>query len=259
MREIEIFEEYVNGKVNYLNPNDQPIAEEIISELHKTVQINDMDLKFDSLPDMLLEYNEKILIIEHFDIDASTFTSGKGNENRIQESKRNKKWSQEIKNINKENVDVQVTYDVNCEYNLKNYLSNLERSFCKHYSKIDNYKNALINSGIAKAKNDIKVAFLIIDQTVLGCHYIKDGKMNPLSIFQVREFYNLLMNSPELDFVFNGICIGSSNEMYFLSNSDDSRKLVKSMIVDFQEVEFTTFQPKEIRVCLFFPKNKPNQ
>lgn len=242
-REIEMFLDYAESGIQYFNSNDAAMLHEIGDNIHKLTPFEK--------PDMVLPLNEKIMIIEHFQFDASKFKAGKGNIDKALLSQRNSKFERLIKSHDIKSRPLIVNTKVDCEYKAEYYRDNLERVFKDHYRKIDSYKERVIESGLAPNEESIITAFLAVDTTPLGNYYLVDGAPNQFCIFQLKNFIALLNASPLIDYLFHGYYNGRNNTMAFMSNNAESRETFKDQFVDFEVDEYFSFNPMESRFCQF--------
>jgi len=254
-REIDLLAEYTENNLVYLyNEDDREAAQGIGSEFHKLIQISDLASTVSGLPDMLLKLPNKTILFEQFRFDASDKIEQNGSENKKKESDRNIVWKEEMRKLSPETPEIFTSTIVGCNYSLMNYLENLSRNYVIHYNKVERYKEAVKEAGIVSEDEIIEIAFVIIDETILGSHYYDDnGKIKPLTIFRTREFYDLLTNSPKLNYVFNGVCNSEKNGLFFSTNTSKSREYILEHLIDFTKNNFMTYNPTEGRIGAFIP------
>lgn len=240
-REIEMFLQYAESGVQYFNSRDAAMLHEIANNMHR--------LKPFEKPDMVLPLSEKIMIIEHFQFDASKFKAGKGNIDKALLSQRNSKFDKLVKTHDIKSRPLIDSTKVDCEYKAEYYTDNLTRVFNEHYSKIDSYKEHIIESGLAPSEESIITAFLAVDTTPLGNHLLVDGDPNQFCIFQLKHFIELLDNSPSIDYIFHGYFNGRNNTMAFMSNTPESRGTFSDHLIDFEVDEYFHLDPMETRFC----------
>lgn len=100
------------------------------------------------------------------------------------------------------------------------------------------------------------MVFFIEDTTPLGSYYLdKEGMTVPFSIFQVKEFKEILTKAVKIDYFFNGITYFSRNEMFLVSRDKLNVRILNSCMK-------LIFQRRNIlrlihyRLCLFKYKYK---
>lgn len=142
-------------------------------------------------PDMYAELDDKIIILEHFEFDASRNTR-KGMKGRAEEAR----LEQRLKDVP---MDCSVHIDTaRYEMSIQDWQTNFERTFKKHYDRIDAYKEHVTEQTSSYGK-PIRVGFLIEQELSpfinIGC------KLDELPYFKTRQFAEVIQNSPKLDFI----------------------------------------------------------
>lgn len=253
-REIEILAEFAQDNIVFTeNDSDKIVMSEIAQHFHKLKQISDFGLKVDGLPDLILELPDKVILLDLFRFDASE-SCDYGSMHQYQLNKRNVEWNSKMKTLSPDSPELHVTSDIGCKYTLQGYLTNLERVFMSHYRKIDQYISSSIQAGLIKDDTIIEIGFVIIEDTILGSYYFDDdNEMQSLTIVRTPEFYDLLLQSPRLNYVFTGVNNGSKQGLFFYVNSDSSRKFYRDRVIDFAKNRYFAFEPKEARIGSFIP------
>ena len=257
MRELNDLINFLGNSLQYEYDEDKEFAELIGNNLHRVFSVDKTLKDKTSLPDFILKLKDFVLIIEHFEFDA-TFNNKDGSQSRKNEYARDKDWEQKINASIHDVSGLQVTYETNDKHSLKNYDTNLKTIFTDHYLKIQNYKENLLKRGLINENDEIKVAFLIIDRTTLGNIVLHENKLISLSVFRSSKFLELLERSINLDFVFNGYFNGSMNKLTFASNKLKTIEYLKSLSIDFNSVEYINFEPKEVRGTFKIPYQDNN-
>ncbi len=237
-KEIEMFSHYAQDSIDYYNPNDKEMCTKVAKNLHNLIGFEK--------PDMILPLSNQVMIIEHFQFDASRYKKGKGNLDKILLSERDRKFDALKEKNDTENL-IRDTTEIGCKYTAEYYISNLKRVFDEHLGKIATYKQRLIEHGFAKNEKSILTAFLIIDTTPLGSYRMVDGIPKSFTLFQLKKFNEMLGDAHSLDYVFNGFFNGEKNKVSFMSNTPESRNIFKKEYIDFDEDEYFSFKPKEMR------------
>ncbi len=231
--EVEIFKEalYSSGEIRFFVENDR----EVIQKLFSNLEI----FSFEK-PDIVVENDEFIVLIEHFQIDASKFKSNKGNIDKIERFKRHRRFDEFACNSTESSVSLSMKIDV--EYQKEYYIANLIRAFSEHYLKIDSYIEN-INQIIRDQNKKIKIAFYIEDTNPVGTYWLAQGGIEPFIIFQLNEFLNLLKESPKVDYIFYSNYFNTKYHMNFLSTKFSN--LIDLEQYNLDDKEFFCFEPQE--------------
>jgi hypothetical protein len=237
--EIKMFYDFAQGRIDYYNPSDKDMLFEIVNNIRRLISFEK--------PDMVLPLEDKIMMIEHFQFDASQFKKGKGNLDKALRSQRNRDFDAFIANADYSEEPLTLTAEVGCNFKAEYYMDNLERVFNEHLAKIETYKQRLIEHNFVKNEQSIITAFLIIDTTPLGNYQMIDSWPEPFSIFQLKKFNIMLCEAEQLDYVFNGFFDGKKNRISFMSNTLESRAVFKDEFIDFDKDEYFSYEPLETR------------
>ena len=128
--EVQRFKEVLksSGKIYYFIEDNREVIEKLL-----------YNLKFYSFEklDIVLENDDHIVLVKHFQIDASKYKSKEGNLDKVESLKRYRKFDEYTKNSSESSVSLSMIIEV--EYRKENYIDNLIRCFSDHYSKIDSY------------------------------------------------------------------------------------------------------------------------
>mgnify|MGYP001386837676 CR=1 FL=1 len=162
--EIKTLYKYAGDSIHCINRGDKEFLEKIVDNIHSLEP-------FDH-PDMVIRLGEKVLAIEHFEFDASSFNR-KGSMDKRELAKRNREFNELINNLDVTKEPIVITTSVKCIYSLDYYIKNFKQVFKKHLIKAAEYKSCLINNGMVKQANDITICFFIVDTTPLGCYYLR--------------------------------------------------------------------------------------
>ena len=142
-------------------------------------------------PDMYAELDDKIIILEHFEFDASRNTR-KGMKGREEEARLEQRLSAVP-------MDCSMHIDAaRYETSLQDWQVNFEHTFRKHYDRIDAYKEA-VTERTGNCGKPILVGFLIEQEL---SPFVNIGyKPDELPYFKTTQFAEVIQNSPKLDFV----------------------------------------------------------
>lgn len=196
----------------YVNPKIRSVGFHAISD-------EDLQLTFDNLnpfehPDMYAVLDDKIIIIEHFEFDASKRTK-KGMKGKEEEALL---W----KRIQTTPIDGDLSNDGELptdkgtyEISLEQLRSNFEYTFDIHYNKIPDYIDfikKLLN--IDNDNKKILVGFFIENQFP---PIVKDTKQwGDLLYFDTIQFATKILNSKDLDFVLFGCYYDGHPQIFYI-------------------------------------------
>lgn len=142
-------------------------------------------------PDMYAELDDKIIILEHFEFDASRNTR-KGMKGRAEEARLEQR-------LNEVPMDCSMHIDaVRYEMSIHDWQANFERTFQKHYDRIDAYKEH-VTDRTGNCNKPILVGFLI--EQDFSPFIDISHKPDELPYFKTTQFAEVIQNSPKLDFV----------------------------------------------------------
>lgn len=143
-------------------------------------------------PDGFCKYEDKVLIIEHFEFDSS-FKNKKGSTNRQELFRTSNK-----KPNAKEKIQI-FRDEIKCNYTIGNYIDNATKNLKNHYSKIKIYKEHLEEEKIITNQTKVKVLFCIEDTTALGNINAKDA--SPLFLPYCSEFIEKVSSMKQIDYL----------------------------------------------------------
>ena len=153
------------------------------------------NLNYLNPPDMYAELDDKIIIIEHFEFDASKRTR-KGMEGKKEEALLKQR-------IFDTPVDNKFHIDKgNYKISLENWQSNFDDTFNSHYKRIPKYKESIYDYLKKSDSKPIIVGFFIENQ--YSPIVYDETKIGELYYFDTIQFANKIINSHELDFVLFG-------------------------------------------------------
>lgn len=197
--------------------------------------INVSKLRGFERPDMYIELEDEIIGIEQFEFSSYTINK-KGNTIK---RKLNLIEQENLKNrdFSKDN-DYFLTY-VETDISKENYEKNFIKVFESHYKNIKEYKKNLRNKFCSNKEKNIKIYFLICDETVDGTGVInKNGEY---------EFYIPAMNKKILEFlaehsevygiIFQCSCVYNKKLFYYLKNNKENIEFLLQEYKDYFDLE----------------------
>jgi hypothetical protein len=235
-KELSLLNKYLENGARYHNELDKEFLEELSVSYHEIIEFE--------RPDLLIHLNEKLLAIEHFEFDASS-KNRKGSNDKREFSERNREFDRLISETTE--FPLIQNQAVNCEYSYSNYIKNFKETFSKHLSNITDYKNNIIESGLANKEEEILICFFIEDTTPLGTYRLIDGDLISCNLFFLREYVEIISNSREIDFVLFG---HYDNQIEFMSNTEKTLKVLNENRIDDLQEYFFCFEPQESRFCI---------
>ena len=147
-------------------------------------------------PDMYAVLGNKIVIIEHFEFDASEYKNKKGLIGKREESHLKKRIEHAVCN-NQFHIDKPV-YPIS----LENWQNNFELNFNNHYAKIDTYQNKVSESVQDGIDRSFVTGFFVENQ--FSPYVTINGKLTELYYFRTKQFAEKILSNTKLDFVIFG-------------------------------------------------------
>lgn len=226
---------FYNNKIYYYTETDGIIIEKLL--------MNSSLFNYEA-PDIVVVNNDTILLIEHFEIDASRSIKSKGNLDKIEKHKRKLKFDAYANSLNSKSVSL--TMKVDCKYSKEYYINNLVRSYNQHYAKIDKYVSNVLNEAVTDKNKEIKKAFFIEDTNPLGSYHLVDGMPKSIVLFFMIEFLELIKESSNLDYIFFSNHSNDKQSAHFMSINDESIKKISENALNIDDKDFFCFEPVEV-------------
>lgn len=156
-------------------------------------------------PDGYAKVGNQVLIIEHFEFDATKKTT-KGSTGKrqqvIHEKNFEKEATEQLKTCDTVKHSQEIATEISCEY----YLNNLLEVFTNHYDKIESYKEELRKKGILSESDTVKTLFVIENSSIFGSlaiHKQADFHTDPifLEVLLIDKFLEQLKTASNLDYI----------------------------------------------------------
>lgn len=193
-------------------------------------------INFRDNPDAYLKIGDKLIVIEHFEYDA-TKNNKKGSETRNEKSRINRKLEDKCYTSD----DVKCVHEqMNVTHSTEQLRDNFIKIFSNHNSKINKYKKELMKDGIIDDNTEVIFMFCCEDKTIFGCLGYDDQKYD-FNILDIKECIDELLKS-NVDYL-------------LLCNSYESRKEMRLVPVSSQLLEISPYRlASEIKMIDFKPK-----
>lgn len=188
-------------------------------------------------PDMYAELENKIIIIEHFEFDASKRTR-KGMKGKLEETL----LSQRIYSAP---IDDTFHFDKgDYEISLEDWQDNFEYVFDSHYHKIQIYKDS-IQKTLDVNEKEIVVGFFIENQfSPIVC---VDDNLKEIPYFETVQFSNKIKNSHDLDFILFG-CYYDGRPQIFYFDSESFNERINLINLDLKLLKLSSINANEVTV-----------
>lgn len=220
----------------YFNNSTKICFLNTIKDFSKDFFDNYTRINFRDNPDGYLKIGSKIIIIEHFEYDA-TKNNKKGSETRIEKSRINRKLDDKCYSL--DNVKY-AHEEMNVTHSTEQLRDNFIKIFSDHNSKINQYKKALIEDDIIDDNDEVIFMFCCEDKTIFGCLGIED-QIYSFNILNIKECLDVILES-KIDYL-------------LLCNSYQNRKEMKLAPVSKQLLEISAYSlASEIKMIDFKPK-----
>jgi hypothetical protein len=181
-------------------------------------------LPFDS-PDILLLFDDKTLLLEHFQFDSSQ----RNNRGSLLQAEKNLFIK---KNTNQKFSIIQIENEGSIEY----YISNLMDSTISHHNKIGKYmdnvskKKGFTSGGIYKdIKQESKEFGFVIEDTSLDYNMFinSSGKYEYITCLHIKEFRDFLHENSDIEHVFHLVKNNQEKRViYYFHNIPDELELL---------------------------------
>lgn len=240
-REKDAFYKYIfeEGMLNYCG-NDANVKKLIDMRNGGIIYSGDS-------PDFFIIKGNRLLLVEHFEFDCYPITEKGGSSFRLEDARIRKKENTAIP-IGDESVEIHdIIQGVPTYYD---YIQNAESSFTKHYKRIDQYINNLVDNGVPIQSMDVEIMFFIVDVSPLGSMVIADTNDKwatiPVVLAQSNEFLDLLEKSPRVDYVL--ACSEYENQVYRWLIDCKQLNEYREKTVDYSTLEMPKLTPHVLTI-----------
>jgi hypothetical protein len=191
-------------------------------------------------PDMYAVLKNKVVILEHFEFDASHMHPQKGMVGKREEEhliKRIKKARYD----NKWHID-KPTYDMSFE----DWQKNFETCFNAHYNKIDQYITYIKNVNPDSAEKIFQVGFFI--ENLYPPIVTFDEKPFELCYFETKQFKQIFDKSEKIDFILWGFYYHGEPRLFYTDRKglDKYRQHTPPIDLYDKKLEFSNLNYSEI-------------
>lgn len=161
-------------------------------------------------PDMYAVLDDKIVILEHFEFDASRRErrggmQGKREENRIDQSVGNAPPDGAYR-----------VEKVNCKLSFEDWIKNFETTFQRHYNRIDDYINHVKAEVKITDGKDILVGFFIENQYSPYVEYA--GRIYECYYIETIQFLDFFCQHQRVDFILFGTYYGGYCQLFYVDH-----------------------------------------
>lgn len=198
-------------------------------------------LKSFDRPDMYAILEDKIIIIEHFEFDA-TVCSRKGmkgiKEGRLLDYR-----------ISSAPIDSKLHVDKgNYTISLANWQTNFEMTFDSHYNKIPAYKKAVRNREDISFDKPIVVGFFIENQySPIVYNHRTPKRHEELYYFETAQFVSKISDSPDLDFILFGSYCNGMPQIFYIDR-ESYKHIGESTDLEDSDLHLSPLNKSEITV-----------
>lgn len=198
-------------------------------------------LKSFDRPDMYVILEDKIVVIEHFEFDASVYSS-KGMKGIKEERLLNQRISSAPID-NKLHID-KGAYTIS----IANWQTNFEMTFDSHYNKIPAYKEAIRNRKETSFDKPIVVGFFIENQYSPIVYIDRAPKEHEeLYYFETTQFASKISNSPDLDFILFGSYCNGMPQIFYIDR-ESYKYIGESIDLENADLHLSQLNKSEITV-----------
>lgn len=202
-------------------------------------------LEYRDCPDGYIKLKNKIIIVEHFEIDCS-LRNRKGSQARKEEFRIDKQFE----NINPyqcTNIAITRTEKMSIKTTAENLMNNFIDSYNQHFQMIGQYKNNLIDEKIANERTKFEVCFFIEDISPLGSLHFYNSKLCGLWAIDIKECIDFIKVKP-IDYMF----LFNNDHVYF-ARKKDLRKLRQNSL-SCKDIFMPDMEPMVMQTTMYIPK-----
>ena len=190
-------------------------------------------------PDMYAVLDDKIIILEHFEFDASRSTR-KGMKGKAEEAGLEKRIDESVldSEIYIESVDRVISF--------QNWQTNFESCFQRHYNRISDYKKR-IREKTGDNEKPIMVGFWVEDQFP---PYVRiHNRIKDLPYCRTVQFAEIICNSPNVDFVLFSGYLGGKPQIHYLDSA--GLEQISDTLIDLQNENVTLSHINKNEVVMY--------
>lgn len=197
-------------------------------------------------PDIIIEKNNVLYAIEHFQFNASKQIEKKGKGHGNSFNYIDNSFHKSISFVNKiEKVNIQAKL----EFYVENFLS----AFNKHCEKVELYKQNIVEWECFKTK-EIKMGLWCEDNIPFGTYILNEKFKTSIVPLMIDEIYHKVKQVSSLDFLIFTTESPIRTPYMFLA---ELKKLNKSVIMDINEDNFFVHEFNNIERTIQYRKNSP--
>jgi len=220
----------------YFNESTKKYTLNSIDDFSNEFFENYTRINFRDNPDGYVKIDNKIVVIEHFEYDA-TKNNKKGSETRTEESRIKRKLDEKC--YSTDNVKY-VHEEMNVTHSTEQLRDNFIKIFSYHNLKINQYKKVLMEEGIIGDNNEVIIMFCCEDKTIFGCLGY-EAQIYSFNILDIKECLDVILAS-DVDYL-------------LLCNHYQNRKEMRLVPVSKQLLQISVYSlASEIKMIDFKPK-----
>ena len=197
-------------------------------------------------PDAYILVEDKVLIIEHFSIDGYEAYPNGGSKLQEKEILTGRAAEKKLK----EKSCGYYTQNLGIINSYKDFLANSKARFDKHYRHIEDYKQKLIETGVADATSEITVCFLMDESSPLGTLTHDGIHTRPVCLGYSKEFLAFFEQRKNVDWIISAV-VSPTGEYtpYFFSQKDVVE--LEQRCFDYGSYQFLSSDTRQTHFPLF--------
>ena len=194
------------------------------------------ELKDFECPDMYANLDDYVVLLEHFEFDATKEKKG------MEGIKSENNLKREIERCTKYNV-LHVA-NVGCNITKEDFQRNFEKHFISHYEKINSYHEKLRIDIVQKDK-EIRNGFFIENQ-ILPIIEIDKNFYGELPYFMTKQFWDFFDDYKQIGFIIFGCLYNGKKRLFYV----DHKSKIDEYIVDLKnsDVKISILNRNEVAV-----------
>lgn len=206
-------------------------------------------------PDILSIYDNKIVVIEHFEFDSYRNTT-KGSNYKIQENIIEQKMQKVIKSQLTNKGEIILHDQIKNTGNLTQYYNNFKKVLSSHIDNIPEYKEHIMQD--FGNKKEIEIWFFVEDVSPLGSYYYRRTNNAPslLLPFSKDNIEIFKLHNEIKGFIFGIYAMNEYKLVLMYNDAETLKNLEENEYFKVDESEFMAFEPQTTGFASLIPKEE---
>lgn len=202
-------------------------------------------------PDAYVRVGNEVLIIEHFSIDG--YATHRHGSSKLRENEVLAKRAAEEKLNGKPYGSY--TQNLGLINSYKDFLANSKARFDKHYRHIEDYKQKLIEEGVADATSEFTVCFLMDESSPLGTLTHDGMHTRPVCLGYSKEFLAFFEQRKNVDWIISAVVSPTGEYTPYFFSQEDVVEL-EQRCFDYGSYQFLSSDARQMDFRLTAPQDE---